>query len=384
MTAKSPQGALDIEDGLVSGRLWDEYCDAIKRVGRHLLRPEAPRDAFNQAEGVRYLTRMVRAGLELMVEAGTPEFPRFSDPAGGFIKIGGDNPDNLYLSTPISGELEYRIHGQRGDAPTINFATKNGGYQKPGAKMLGTGFLDGRELEVDEGGNFEILVSARRPPSGNWLPMEPDSNLLLIRQTFHDRRSEHAAQLHIERLGSTDAPPALDPQAFVGQLMAAARYTENTVKLFTDWAAHFKREHHNTLPLGEQSMFQAAGGDPNITYYHGYWELADDEAMVIEASLPPCEFWNFQVDNFWMESLDYHCQRIHLNCHGARLNPDGSVTIVVAHRDPGHPNWLTTAGHALGTSLFRLIGAQDRPAQIKVRIVNFDTLTGGREHGSQA
>ena len=112
--------------------------------------------------------------------------------------------------------------------------------------------------------------------------------------------------------------------------------------------------------------------------------FADDEAMVIEASLPPCEFWNFQVGNFWMESLDYHCQRIHLNCHGARLNPDGSVTIVVAHRDPGHPNWLTTAGHALGTSLFRLIGAQDRPAQIKVRIVNFDTLTGGREHGSQA
>ena len=69
---------------------------------------------------------------------------------------------------------------------------------------------------------------------------------------------------------------------------------------------------------------------------------------------------------------------------GARLNPDGSITIVVAHRDPGHPNWLTTAGHALGTSLFRLIGAQDRPAQIKIRIVKFDALTGGREHGTQA
>lgn len=164
MIAKSPEEAVDLEDGLVSGRLWDEYCDAIKRVGRHLLRPEAPHDVFNQAEGMRYLTRMVRAGLELMVEAGTPEFPRFSDPAGGFIKIGGDNPDNVYLSAPIRGDLEYRIHGRRGDAPTINFATKNGGCQKPGAKMLGTGFLDGRELEVDEGGNFEILASARRPP----------------------------------------------------------------------------------------------------------------------------------------------------------------------------------------------------------------------------
>ena len=384
MIGKSSEHALDLEDRLVSGRLWGEYCDAIKHAGRHLLRPEAPHDAFNQAEGVRYLTRMVRAGLELMVEAGTPEFPRLSDPAGGFIKIGGDNPDNVYLSAQIRGDLEYRIHGQRGSAPTINFATKNGGYQKAGAKMLGTGFLDGRELEVDEDGNLEILVSTRRPPSGNWLSMEPDSNLLLIRQTFHDRSREQAAQLQIERLGNTEAPPALDVQVLVTRLIAAAQYTENTVKLFTDWASHFKREHHNTLPLGDQTMFQAAGGDPNITYYHGYWEFADDEAMVIEAALPPCEFWNFQVDNFWMESLDYHCHRIHVNCHGANLNPDGSVTIVIAHRDPGHPNWLTSAGHALGTSLFRLIGAHDRPAQIKVQVVKFDTLTGGRTHGSPA
>ncbi|HQZ01939.1 MAG TPA: DUF1214 domain-containing protein [Thauera sp.] len=382
MAGESPKDAVEIEDQLVSGRLWEDYCDAIKRAGRHVLRPEAPHDVFNQAEGVRYLTRMVRAGLELMVEAGTAEFPRFSDPAGGFIKIGGDNPDNVYLSTPIRGDLEYRIRGRRGNVPTINFATKNGGYQKAGARMLGTGFLDGRELEVDGDGNFEILISANRPPSGNWLPMAPDSNLLLIRQTFHNRRTEQAAQLHIERLGSTETPPALDPQVLTSRLMAAAQYTENTVKLFTDWASHFKREHHSTLPLGDQAMFQAAGGDPNISYYHGYWELADDEAMVIEATVPPCEFWNFQVDNFWMESLDYHCHRIHLNCHGAHLNPDGSVTIVIAHRDPGHPNWLSTAGHGLGTSLFRLIGAQERPTQFEARVVKFDTLTGGRKHES--
>ena len=357
------------EERIVSGQLWDEYCDALKRAGELLRRPEAPRDVFNQAEGLRYLSRMVRAGLESLVESADAEFPRLATMASGTIKIGADNPDNLYQTARIKGTLEYRVRGRRGTIPTINFATKKGGYHKAGSTMVGTGFLDGRDLQVDSDGNFEILLSIRRPPSGNWLPLEPESNLLLVRQTFRDRRHEQPAQLTIERLGTRPVPPPLDPAQFAGQLMAAARYTENTARLFCDWAAHFKRNHFNTLPLGDQAMYQAAGGDPNILYYHGYWELADDEAMVIDASIPDCEFWNFQVDNYWMESLDYDRYRIHVNVHDAQPNPDGSVTIVIAHRDPGHANWLTTAGHRLGTSLFRVIGAGGALADIRTRVV---------------
>jgi len=32
---------------------------------------------------------------------------------------------------------------------------------------------------------------------------------------------------------------------------------------------------------------------------------------------------------------------------------------VLAHRDPGHPNWLDTAGHAEGTWCFRWVGAKE-------------------------
>lgn len=359
-----------VEERIVSGQLWEEYCDALKHAGQLLKRPEAPRDAFNQAEGMRYLSRMVRAGLEALVEAAEPEFPAFlASLATGTIKMGADNPDNHYQTARIKGTLEYRVRGSRGTVPTINFATKKGGYHKPGADMVGTGFLDGRELQVGADGRFEILLSNRRPESGNWLPLEPQSNLLLVRQTFRDRRNEQAAQLTIERLGAAAAAPPLDPAQFAAQLMAAARYTEHTAKLFCDWAALFKRDHFNTLPLGNQAMFQAAGGDPNILYYHGYWELSDGEAMVIDATLPDCEFWNFQVDNYWMESLDYLRHRIHVNCHDARRNPDGSMTIVIAHQDPGHANWLTTAGHRLGTSLFRVIGARGATADIRTRVV---------------
>lgn len=360
-----------VEEHIVSGKLWEEYCDALKRAGRHLRRPEVPHDVFNQAEGIRYLSRLVRAGLETVVESPAPEFPRLSNPANGTIKIGADNPDNLYLTARLRGTLEYRLYGHRGTVPTLNFATKTGGYQKADSAFLGTGFLDGKDLQFDADGRFEILLSSRQPATGNWLPMTPETNLLLIRQTFHDRDSEQPAQLEIQRIGTPITPRPLDPTTFASRLMAAAQYTDQTVKLFADWAALFKREHCNTLPLGDQSMYQASGGDPNILYYHGYWELADDEAMLIEASLPECEFWNFQINNYWMESLDYHCHRIHLNCRGAQLNEDGTVTIVVAHRDPGHANWLTTAGHYLGTSLFRLIGAGTSMATIETRVIKF-------------
>ncbi len=235
--------------------------------------------------------------------------------------------------------------------------------------MVGTGLLDGRDLLVADDGTFEILVSATQPPQGNWLPMDADSNLLLIRQTFNDRASERAAELSVTCITEGISVPGISPEGIAGRLKAAGRYTENTVAQFTEWALKFKREHHNTLPLADQSLYQSAGGDPNIIYYHGYWELAADEIMVIDAALPECEFWNFQLDNFWMESLDYRNHQIHLNSHSARLNTDGTVTLVIAHNDPGHPNWIDTTGHQLGTSLFRIIGGVNVPGAIDTRIV---------------
>ena len=48
-----------------------------------------------------------------------------------------------------------------------------------------------------------------------------------------------------------------------------------------------------------------AGGDPNIRYYHSYWRLPAGMALRIRVRPPPCRCWNFQLNNHWMESLDY-------------------------------------------------------------------------------
>ena len=77
----------DAETSSDSVRTWDRYCDAIKLAGGQLLRAEAPKDALNQAEGLRYLSRLVRLGLEMYVESGDMQFPVFMTPSHETAKI---------------------------------------------------------------------------------------------------------------------------------------------------------------------------------------------------------------------------------------------------------------------------------------------------------
>ena len=142
--------------------------------------------------------------------------------------------------------------------------------------------------------------------------------------------------------------------------------------LFAKWARDFKK-HSNELPMFDPQVSLAAGGDPNIAYYHSHWAVAQDEALLIEVVPPECEYWNFQLNNYWMESLDYRYHRIHTNKHLAQYEDDGSVRLIVAHEDPGLPNWLETAGHTSGTMSFRWVRARE-PSQPQTRLVDLSSL----------
>jgi len=115
-------------------------------------------------------------------------------------------------------------------------------------------------------------------------------------------------------------------------------------------------------------MFIKAGGDPMIHYLHGWWELKDNQALRITSNIPHCEGWNFQINNVWMESLDYRHHNIHINNGLADLNADGSVTVMVSAK-PQRNNWIDTAGHHKGTMLWRWTGAKDHPIP-QVEIIN--------------
>ncbi|MAE93915.1 MAG: hypothetical protein CL910_04580 [Deltaproteobacteria bacterium] len=363
----------DAEQRIADGRAWHDFCDRLKQAGDVVLREGTPATPFDRAEGYRYLTRLLRAGLESQLEFGDPRFPGFYQLSNETIKIGNDNPDNVYQNCTISGRYEYRITGTRGTVPYLSLGTKAGGYGSTG-QMVSTGELDGDRLVVDANGGFEVLLSCEAK-RGNWLPMKPDTRMLIVRQTFGDRAAEEPARLHIERLGDAE-DASLDPAQLAASLERVVAFVGGTANKFVDWMVEFA-SHENQLPSDDQEKCQRAGGDPNIHYLQSCWRLAPDEALLIEAKrIPPCEGWNFQLSNFWMESLDYRYHRVHLNQSTASHEADGSVRIVVAHRDPGEawPNWLTTTGHELGSMLFRWIGATEFPP-VDTRVLPFEALS---------
>ncbi|QQX87908.1 DUF1214 domain-containing protein [Cupriavidus necator] len=359
------------EEQLLCGQTWAEFCEVLKRSGQQILRPEAPSDALTRAEGFRYLSRLLRIALEMHVEFADPAFPGFFSPSHETAKIGADNPDNLYRYARLDGSAEYRIRGRRGTVAYLSLGTQKGGYETDG-RMVQTGFLDSNKLAVEADGSFDIVLSARQH-EGNWVRMEPGTNALVVRQTFLDRKAETPAELHIERLNGSDKPPVLDAERLHGGLLRAAGFVEGTARIFADWAQGYGG-HVNALPPADQAVCQAAGGDPNIFYYHSCWALADDEALVVEVDrVPACDFWNFQINNYWMESLDYRYHDICLNKHGARLDANGGVTVILSARDPGLPNWLESAGHRNGTMCWRWVGAA-QPVHPRTRVVKLDSL----------
>jgi len=175
---------------LMDGGVWEDFCDQLKELGTLIQRPETPDDPQNRALGYRYLTQLLRAGLEAVVDYADPEFPAFYRLADETKKMLNDNPDNYYQNCVLDPRFDYRIRGRRGTTRFLSFGTK--GSSADAGAMVGTGDLDSANMSFDADGGFEILVSCKEQP-GNWLPMTPETRSIVVRQTFGDRSQERPA-----------------------------------------------------------------------------------------------------------------------------------------------------------------------------------------------
>ena len=360
------------EEEVASGRAWAEFCDAIRDASQFIAKGGGTLDSLDRSEGYRYLSRLVRAGLEGCVEYADPRAPELLRLCHETIKMGADNPDNVYLSAPVHPAYEYRIRGTRGSVHYLGIGTYESGYGSSGS-LPPAGYLT-LERSADPAHPVDILLS-RRAREGAYLPLSERTRSVVVRQTFLDRGGETAASLRIERVDGPHAPEPLTATRMSRGLRGAGRFVRGCSELFASWTENLART-PNQLPLFEPALAAAAGGAEDITYYHGYWLLAEHEALVIDLQPPDCDYWNFQLNNHWMESLDYRYYTIALNKHSAVAAPDGSVRLIVAHRDPGLGNWIDTCGHRRGTMCLRWVRARERPVP-RTRVVALDQLARG-------
>ena len=159
----------DAEQKVVDGTAWDEFCDALKDAGKILRSEKAPHRCVHPGRGYRYLTRLLRGGLESFLEFRDPMFPQLRCGAHETIKLGADNPDNRYESAPINPKYDYRITGTRGTVDYLGISSIINRYAVDGTMEV-TGHIDHRQMEIGPHGEIEIIISKEEKP-GNWLPM---------------------------------------------------------------------------------------------------------------------------------------------------------------------------------------------------------------------
>lgn len=340
----------------VSVQAWEAFCESLKAAGGVLARASTPDDELTQAEGLRKLVRMIRMGFEATLEYGNTDHPEVYQLVTPTTLGEGETSDSRYYQVMINGSNAYRLSGQRGEAPYMEFTVYAG---KIGLDSSSTqvGAITEDELIVKADGSYELLLSPERPEGqgGNWIRTTPEASVVFIRQYAHDWGSTRGATFAIERLGASGDRPALTIDEVRRALMHTSAYVARSVNIWAAIVDQRRAAEPNRFFVFE--LEQDPDDSPEMPIGHrfssGYFRLAPGEALVVTFRPTDVPYWGLDTTNYWFEPLSYMDHRSHFNNRTVQYETDGSVRIVIAARDPGEKNWIDTRGHLEGPMIFR-------------------------------
>lgn len=348
--------------GAETGRVFNELVDELRALEQRIVSgPNTPLDEQSLLEGYKWIFSILAVGLDAYVWA-DPGRPRFVDIVGPYRKWGGDNADAFYQYAPIDPARTYRVRGRKGDAVYFSLSVYGGPNDgRYSDRIVGT--VNDRMLDVDPDGSFELVLSPE-PHEGAWLKLDPDAVCAITRDYVVDPTHGRRVEWHIE---------AVDPPEI---------WREDDADLARRFRATLTwiREQAQLVPLGFGDPNSVAEPYPvpsttygwaaaDAAYAMGSFDLAPDEALVIKGRSPECAFWNLCLWNQFLHTYNYDYERVTINGGQVQSADDGSWTIVVAGRDPGHPNWLSTAGHPRGLLWFRWFHPAATPERPSTEVV---------------
>ena len=244
---------------------------------------------------------------------------------------GIDNPDSVYRVIPISGDERYEIHGRVGK----NRMTEN--YFTLWDAHMGTvDVLNGRAMQVDSDGSFTITVDAE-PANGrpNHVRTTAEAHEFYIRDVLLDWGRDDPNHFEVQRLGGPPGTRArtLDEQAEATAAMMA---------YFADFTGKLSHGVYKTAPNHFNLAWSAdrVGAMRSQVYVMGRFDLAEDEAFVVDVSDGGAEYFTVPLSNIWGTTLDIVDRTGSLNKAQSAANDDGTYTYVISPVDPGVTNWI--------------------------------------------
>ncbi len=416
---------------------WDEMISSLESARDAIEDPRLmppPATERNLAEGYRYLLGFVHSAVERAFHE-DPLRPHFRNALSIINRGTLDNADAIYFSAAIDGRRSYIISGQAGDcrvwrgqqpaatgrwAPHyLIFEVSSGVLAgdsgdlrelRPGVKTQ-TGRLDSNAIQLESDGSFEILLAPQRPPghTGNFIstlkvarhphPDDPDqtaeryATYVSGRQLFNDWAREDAIHLAIRCIDAQGtAGSAYDPARAAAELRRCGELVRGQMHFWNAFwtilmgtyghreggiaGVEFRRNEFNTINAASGAT---GGGMSTNLYAGGVFELEADEALIVENRIvAKPQYMGFQVGNLWGESMEYADRTGSLNGTQADVDADGTVRLVIAHRDPGVPNWIDTSGHREGFMAPRWAYSEPPPTEqwpsITAKKVRFDEI----------
>lgn len=316
------------------------------------------------------------SALDLLAEA-DPERPVFRRTVWPYFKFLGDNPDAIYYTAYIRSDRAYRIRGKTAGAVYTSFSpeagTTDGHYSKGVARAI-----NDTDLKPAPDGSYELIFGPE-PRPGNWFKLDPGVGSLQTRHYFEEERSVAAdpskvIPLTIEPLD----PPGPRPAPDDASIAASIRRVMNYVRGITldqppmlqpgkvpGWVSTVPNQFNQpAIPAGDIGF-----ANRDAAYAMAPYALKPDEALVIEGRFPKCRFANVMLWNRYLQTYDYVTHTISRNRKQTSAQPDGSFRMVVAHRNPGVPNWLDTQGWPSGLIYWRFLLPEEPVPALKTSVV---------------
>jgi hypothetical protein len=284
-----------------------------------------------------------------------PLFQRWLSPTK---KLLGDNPDAIYYGAIVDPAGTYRIRGNVQGAAYTSFCVETGAQEGHLSKgVIST--LNDTEFEVAADGSYEIVASPEPQPGNerNWLRLEPDAGSITTRHYWEWERSPAAdptlhVPLSIEPVDPPAPAPPPDDAALAAGIQRVMNFVRGVTLDFPDlppevmpaWVSREVNRFSGSDPAESNTEIGYAAKD--IDYRQTLYELELDQALVMRGRFPRCRFANVVIWNHRLQTPPYRHRRVSLNRRQVRYERDGSFRIVMAHRDPGVPNWIDPAGGA--------------------------------------
>jgi len=321
-----------------------------------------------------------------------------------------DNPDTIYRFMGVNKTSSYvitgRFTGEEMPAETT-FSVLTG--------LSGTtaSVLNGKKLVLNPDGSFTITVSGSPTgPGPNHIQLTSDTTLIAVRNTLSDWNRQDPMSLSIMRVSGP--PNSLFSQMggfaipFIGPLVTDNPLLTTLVSLVPPLPDQPPLLRGTVtaviMALGlqmESKYIAVATTDPTTgerrqpnvltnptrnaeflatqTQSAGYFQLEDDQALVVTIDPGNAGYFVVPVTNDWTITDNYWDQQTSLNISQAKKNLDGTYTIVISPDDPGVWNWVSTGGLNQGTISIRFQDLNSRSSKlpkVSSRVVSLDELAG--------